>query len=105
MRKFARTVGKEVNAFRRETRKIVRKKYGGPDEVAAAMAAIDEDAEKAMERIEKHAGRARDQLVALDIAIRTHRNRSRRLDAREEEAREEISGVAAEAKSRLRGED
>jgi hypothetical protein len=41
----------------------------------------------------------------LDIAIRTQRNRTRRLDTREEEAREEISGLAAEAKSRLQGED
>lgn len=105
VREFARTVGKEVNAFRRQTRKIVRKEHAGPDEVAAAMAAIDDDAEKTIERIEEHADQARDELVSLDIAIRTQRNRSRRLDTREEEAREEISGLAAEAKSRLRGED
>jgi hypothetical protein len=105
VRDFARSVGKEVNAFRRQTRTIVRKEHEAPEELAAAMAAIDERAEETMQRIEEHADQSRDELVQLDIAIRTQRNRTRRLDTREEEAREEISGLAAEAKSRLQGED
>jgi hypothetical protein len=103
VREFARSVGKEVNDFRRQARKVVRKEHGGPDELAAAMAAIDERAEETIERIEELTDQARDELVKLDLAIPTQRNRSRRLDTREEEAREEISGLAAEAKSRLQG--
>jgi hypothetical protein len=105
VREFVRTVGKEVSDFRRQARKITRKKHAGPKDRDAAVAAIDESAEKAMERVEEHADQARDELVQLDIGNRTQTNRSQRLDTREEEAREEISGLAAEAKSRLRGED
>jgi chromosome segregation ATPase len=105
VREFARSVGKEVNNFRRQARKIARDKQASPDELEAAVTALDERAEKAIERIEEHADEARDELVSLDIAIPTQRNRGRRLDTREEEARAEIAGLAAEAKSRLQGKD
>lgn len=105
MREFGRTVGKEVNAFRRQTRKIVGDRHDGPDELAEAIASIEERAAKTIERIEEHADDARDELVQLDIAIRTQTNRTRRLDTREEEARAEVEGLAAEAKSRLQHED
>jgi chromosome segregation ATPase len=105
VREFARGVGKEVNEFRRQARKIAHKKHAGPKEVEAALAAIDDTAAKTIDRIEEQADQIRDELVQLDIAIPTQRKRSRRLDTREEEAREEISGLATEAKSTLRGED
>lgn len=104
MRKFARAVGKEVNDFRRQMRKLGRSKTSA-DELADAVAAIDKRAEKALEGIEERADEARDNLANLDIALNTQKNRNRRLDAREEEAREAVTGLAAEAKSRLRGED
>lgn len=105
VRQFARAVGKEVNSFRRRTRQVVRKKHASSEEVAKAMAKIDDDAEKTMDEIQERADQARDELVSLDIEIRTQRNRSRRLDTREDEARAEIAGLATEAKSRLQGED
>jgi len=103
VRKFARTVGKEVNDFRRQMRKLGRSELSA-DELADALAAVDKRAEKALEGIEERADEARDNLAYLDIALNTQKNRNRRLDAREEEAREAVTGLAAEAKSRLRGE-
>jgi chromosome segregation ATPase len=105
VRAFAKTVGKEVNGFRRQVRKLDRAEHDSADDLAAALAAIEKSAEQATERVEDEADEARDDLADLDIALNTQKNRHKRLDGREEEAREAILGLAAEAKAKLRGED
>ena len=102
VREFARDAGREVSTLRRELRGIKAK---GSGEVDAALAAVDKEAEKAVEQLEARGDEARDELAELDIAIGTQRNRLQRIETREKEAKELITGLVEEAKGRLRGEE
>ena len=101
VRELARTLGKEVNAFRREMRGVAGKSSDGPAR-NAALASVEERTRNAIERVEKHTEDARDQLAEWEIPIRTQRNRNQRLSTREEEAKELIQGIAEETKAKLR---
>ncbi len=103
VREFARDAGREVSTLRRELRGIKAK--GGGGNVEAALAAVDKEAEKAVEQLEARGDEARDELAELDIAIGTQRNRLQRIETREKEAKELITGLVEEAKGRLRGEE
>lgn len=105
MREFARSAGREVSMFRREARDFSAKRYPDAASRAAARASIEEKAEKAIRRIEEHGDQAREKLAELDVAIRTQRNRYQRIETREEEARELVSGVAEDLKAKLEGQD
>ena len=103
VRELARTLGREVNAFRREMRSVAAEKPADPQARGAALESIDKRTEKAIERVEKHADDARDEMAEWDIPIRTQRNRNQRLGTREEEAKELIHGIAEETKAKLDG--
>lgn len=102
VRELARTLGREVSAFRREMRSLADQKLPDAKARSAAVASVDERTEKALERVEKHADAARDELSDWDIPIRTQRNRNDRLGTREDEAKELIKGIAEETKEKLR---
>ncbi len=102
VREFARDAGREVSTLRRELRGIKAK---GSGDVDAALAAVDKEAEKAVEQLEARGDEARDELAELEIAIGTQRNRLQRIETREKEAKELITGLVEEAKGRLRGEE
>lgn len=102
VRELARTLGKEVNAFRREMRAVAGQKSSDAAARSAALGSVEERTEKAIERVEKHTDEARDQLAEWEIPIRTQRNRNQRLSTREEEAKELIQGIAEETKAKLR---
>ena len=102
VRELSRTLGREVSAFRREMRTFADQKLPDAKARNAAVASVDERTEKALERIEKHADAARDELSDWDIPIRTQRNRNDRLGTREDEAKELIKGIAEETKEKLR---
>ena len=102
VRDLARTLGKEVNAFRREMRGVAGQKSSDGSARNAALASVEERTRNAIERVEKHTEDARDQLAEWEIPIRTQRNRNQRLGTREEEAKELIQGIAEETKAKLR---
>jgi hypothetical protein len=105
VREFARAAGREVSAFRREARSLSGKKFGDGESLSAALAALDEKAAKTLDRIEEQGEQARARLSELDIAIRTQRNRYQRIETRQDEAKEMVSGVVEDVKARLRGEE
>jgi hypothetical protein len=105
VRQFARTAGREVSAFRREARAISGKRFSDEASRKAALAAIDERAEKAIRRVEQQGDQAREDLAGLDIAIRTQRNRHQRIETREAEAKEMVNGVAEDLKAGLSSHD
>jgi chromosome segregation ATPase len=105
VREFSRQIGREVSNFRREARELADKRFADKQAKDAAVAAIQEKAEKAIRRIEEQGDQAREELAELDIAIRTQRNRYQRIETREDEAREMVNGVAEDLKARVTGQD
>jgi hypothetical protein len=105
VREFSRQVGREVSTFRREARALSGKRFEDKQGKDAALAAIQEKAEKTIRRIEEQGDQAREDLAGLDIAIRTQRNRYQRIETREDEAKEMVNGVAEDSKARVTEQD
>lgn len=105
VREFSRQIGREVSNFRREARDLSDKRFADKKAKEAALAAIQEKAEKAIRRIEEQGDQAREELADLDIAIRTQRNRYQRIETREDEAKEMVNGVAEDLKARVTEQD
>jgi hypothetical protein len=105
VREFSRTIGREVSTFRREARGLADKRFADKNAKDAAIAALQEKAEKTIRRIEEQGDQAREDLADLDIAIRTQRNRYQRIETREDEAKEMVNGVAEDFKARVAEQD
>jgi chromosome segregation ATPase len=103
VRDFSHVASREVNEFRRSLRDLTDHYKKGAD-LDKAIAAIDKQVEEAVDRVRDRADEARDELTELDLAISTQRNRLKRIDTREEEATDMITGMAEDAKTRLRGD-
>ncbi len=101
VRSSRKTLGREVRAYQRQLRELTSETDGKAEE---AIALIEKGAAEAVARIEEHAEAAHDELAELDIAFNTLRNRADRLEARTEEAKKMIAGLAEEAKAEIRGE-
>jgi len=102
IRDFAQITGREVSAFRRELRGVRPPAKDDGEATVAALAAIDARAEKAAAAVRAHTEAVRDKLAELNIPLGTQRNRLKRLEAKEEEAKDMIARAAEEARARLR---
>jgi hypothetical protein len=104
VRDFVGRASGDVRDFRRDLRSLLAKaKQRGlkPDALAAE---IDQLVASASQRVDEHYDKAIDELLDLEIRLRTQRNRRSRMATRAEEAKELIADLAAEAKENLGAE-
>jgi hypothetical protein len=100
VRDSRREVAAEVREFQRSLDTLVRAARQEKREVGGE---IDKQQAEAMRGIDDVVDGAKDSLAELDIAVRTHRNRMERIDARADEAREMVKELADEAKQKATG--
>lgn len=103
VRDFVGTLSGEVRDFRRDLRALGKKGESDPSKVDAVVAEIDQLVLKAKTEIDDQMELAVDELLDLDIRVRTQRNRRDRLDKRAGEAAELVVDLAEETKEKLRG--
>ncbi len=100
VRESRRTLNTCVRAFESDLHAVMQKSGMSP---ADRVAAIEERAVVAKREIDKVVDDVRAELAELDIPLRTHQNRSNRVDARADEARAMIDDRLAEKREQLSG--
>ena len=99
VRDARRALASEVREFQRDADNAVRDaKRHGKD----AVGQIDKLVADALKRVDRVVENARDQLGALDIELRTQRNRMERVTSRAQEARDMIEEHAEQSKAKTK---
>lgn len=104
VRDFVARASGDVRDFRRDLRSLLSKAKQRELKPDAIRAEIDEIVDSANRRIDEHYDKTIDELLDLEIRLRTQRNRRNRIATRAEEAKELIADLAAEAKENLGAE-
>ena len=89
-----------VSDFRRKLGAVMDKKDTAPAERVAEVEKLGQEAEL---RIDEYLDDARQELSELDIALRTHKNRSDRLVAKADDAKAMVKEGVEHAKARIGG--
>jgi len=89
-----------VSDFRRKLAAVMDEKGTAPAERIAAVEKLGQEAEL---RIDEFLDDARQELSELDIALRTHKNRSDRLVEKADDAKAMVNEGVAHAKARIGG--
>jgi len=99
VRDARRALANEVREFQRNLDDVVRDAKKNNSDVGAA---IDKAADKARRDLDDVVSDARARMSAIDVELRTQKNRMERIETRAQEAREIVTGVAEDTKARAR---
>lgn len=100
VRESRRALNNGVRSFERDLSELMKKTGMEP---AERIAAIEKRALEAKREIDDAVDAVRAELAELDIPLRTHQNRSTRVDARAEEAKAMVDERVAEKREQLSG--